>query len=119
MERLERQVADIRGLLDDITGVPDSVSDVAAQLSDDLDDLRQELSEARRDARVSGSIDGATFTPTADEQWQIERMWERVPATIDRLNEIIEVRLPALYEMLNRLGVRPTVGEPVAVPIRP
>ncbi len=118
-ERLSQQVADVRELLEGSVEVADSVSDAAEQLSDDLEDLRRELSQVRRDARLSGSIEGTTSRPTADEEWQIERTWQRAPALIDRLNAIMEVRLPAIYEMLNRLGVRPAVGDPVVVPRRP
>lgn len=119
MEKLTEQVADVRELLDSGVEVPDSVSAAAEQLSDDLDDLRRELSRVRRDARVFGSIEAATSRPTADEEWQIERVWQRAPALIDRLNGIIEARLPAMYDMLNRFGVRPVIGEPVEVPRRP
>jgi photosystem II stability/assembly factor-like uncharacterized protein len=117
--RLDRLVSDIETLLEDAEGVPDSLVSAAEDLGSDIDSLRQDLRQVERDARISGSIEGSTSAPTADQAFQIDRVWEKAPGLILGINEIVETRLPALYEALDRHGVRPAVGDPVAVPHKP
>ena len=64
------------------------------------------------------TIESATHPPTADQFWQIDRSWEKLPAVIERLNELLTERLPALNARVYAEGLRPTAGKAVAMPRR-
>ncbi|MFQ6045549.1 MAG: WD40/YVTN/BNR-like repeat-containing protein [Gemmatimonadales bacterium] len=117
--RLSRQLADVNGLLEEHGKAPETLSETVKHLRQDLDTLRQKLRQASRDARVANAIDGSTSRPTADQLWQIDRLWERVPGLIGQLNEIIETRLPELNRTLDEHGIRPSPGNPIELPKRP
>jgi hypothetical protein len=60
----------------------------------------------------------STTPPTADQLWQIDRSWEEVPPLIPRVNEMVTLRLPALYERVYAEDLAPEPEEPVAAPVR-
>ncbi len=80
---------------------------------------RADFADLNRDARVVNSIDASSSPPTADQLWQLEQLWERAPMLIEQLNGMITERMPALNQLLNEHGIRPKVGEAVALPKRP
>jgi photosystem II stability/assembly factor-like uncharacterized protein len=119
VQRLREQIEAVQQLLRDAPDTPENLTDGAKTLNEDIRELGREISQARRDARVFGAIDGSTTKPTADQQWQAGRLWEDITGLVDRVNDIITNRMPALNRQLNEHGVRPRPGEPIKVPIRP
>ncbi len=77
------------------------------------------MNRANAGSRGSFSIEGSTTLPTADQLWQLEQAWEKVPPLITQINEIIETKMPALYRQLDEHGIRPDPGEPLAMPTPP
>ncbi|MCY3611043.1 MAG: hypothetical protein OXH51_05855, partial [Gemmatimonadetes bacterium] len=69
-------------------------------------------------AFVWATIERASGDPNADQLWQIDRSWEELPPIIERLNELVTERLPALNAKVYAEGLRPEVGEAVAMPRR-
>jgi photosystem II stability/assembly factor-like uncharacterized protein len=118
MRTLNQQVTAIRNQLRDHKDAPDDLVRDVDSLEQRLEELGQEISTAGRDTRLSGAIEGATAPPTEDQLWQIERAWERVPALVERLNEIITITMPAINHRLDDAGIRPDPGEPIVIPRR-
>ena len=118
MRTLTQQVTAIKGQLGGHDDAPESLVQSVDSLQEQLEELGREISTAGRDTRLSGAIEGSTTRPTADQSWQIERAWQRVPALIERLNEIITTTMPAINRRLDDAGIRPNPGEAIAVPRR-
>jgi hypothetical protein len=118
MRTLNSQVTAIQGLLRDHDDAPDDLVQAVDSLQQRLEELGREISTAGRDTRLSGAIEGSTTQPTADQLWQVERAWERVPRLIERLNEIITTTLPAINQQLDDASIRPNPGEAIAIPLR-
>lgn len=74
---------------------------------------QQDESEARAEAAGDG-----VSKATDDQLWWIDRSWEEVPPIVEQVNAMLAERIPMLYDRLAEEGVRPEVGEPVAVPRR-
>lgn len=119
MQRLREQIGAVQQLLRDAPDTPEDLTDGAKTLNEDIREFGREISQARRHARVFGAIDASTTRPTADQQWQAGQLWEDITGLVDRVNDIITNRMPALNRQLNEHGVRPSPGEPIKVPIRP
>jgi hypothetical protein len=117
--RLSGQVSDIKSLIEQHEDAPETLAADAKALGDTLSEIRQALSEVSRDARVGGAIEGSTTRPTADQLWQIDRAWSKLPGLIERINEIINVALPALNQACDEHGIRPDPGQPIDVPRKP
>jgi photosystem II stability/assembly factor-like uncharacterized protein len=117
LKRLKKQIEAVRELIDSASEVPDEISDeieaiedFGEEIDDDLDDLG--ISRARF------MIESSTTAPTEDQLRGIDRMWEDAPGVIERVNELITVRMPALYGMLDNAGVRADPGEAIEMPRR-
>jgi hypothetical protein len=95
----------------DVSEEADSLRVLVAELEDELDDAGEGASAWER-------IEGYTGPATADQLWQIERSWERVPLVIQRINELVAQRLPALTAKVYADAVRPPPGDPVPMPDR-
>ncbi|UCD24035.1 MAG: hypothetical protein JSW51_13555 [Gemmatimonadota bacterium] len=119
VNRLNGQVSDIQVLIKEHEDAPESLLEDANALSEAIGELRQELSQANRDARVANSIEGSTSRPTADQLWQIDRAWDKVPALIEQINEIVTTSLPTLYRACDEHGIRPDPGQPIELPRKP
>ncbi|MDH4044900.1 MAG: glycosyl hydrolase [Gemmatimonadota bacterium] len=114
---LNGQLAEIRQLLRDQPDVPEAIRTEVQGIGRELREIGPAISQAAG-GRGVGSIESSTTRPTADQLRLVELAWERVPPLIERLNAIITERMPALYRQLDEHGVRPKVGEAVAVPTR-
>jgi ABC-type transporter Mla subunit MlaD len=119
VNRLNGQVSDIRALIKQHEAAPESLAEEARLLSETIEELRQEFSQVGRDARVSNAIEGSTTRPTTDQLWQIDRAWDQAPGLIERINEIVNTSLPALYRACDENGIRPDPGKPIEVPRKP
>ena len=116
---ISEQVSAVRDILDDSDTAPDELSNEARQINAALRDLRQEMNVMRAGSSAFGAIERSHSLPTEDQLWTIDRAWERAPAIIDGLNELITERLPALVSQVYAPGIGPEPGEPVAMPTRP
>ena len=74
-------------------------------LADEIDELREDINQANRDARLQGAIEGSDAGPTTDQLWQIDRAWEIIPSLIEKLNDIMTSRIPAINRRLDAAGI--------------
>ncbi len=116
---LQGQIRDVRAQLQDREDVPEALSAEVGAIADELDEIQEEMGTVQRATRLSGAIEGSATRPTADQLWQIEQAWTDATEVIGRLNRVLEERMPALNRMLDENGIRPEVGEAVALPRRP
>jgi hypothetical protein len=116
--RLNQQLADIRSLLREANDVPEAIQEQVDSLRSELRELQQELQRAGAGAGAAFAIEASTTRPTADQLWQIDQSWEKLPGLINKLNEVINNKMPALYDALNEHGIRPDPGKPITVPTR-
>ncbi|UCG86345.1 MAG: hypothetical protein JSW71_20985 [Gemmatimonadota bacterium] len=119
VSRLSGRVTEIEELLRQHEAAPESLMEQAKQLGEMIGEIRQELNQANRDARVANAIEGSTALPTADQLWQIDQAWEKVPGLVEQINDVINERLPALYRACDEHKIRPDPGEPIEVPKKP
>jgi photosystem II stability/assembly factor-like uncharacterized protein len=117
LRRVSRQLDDIDELLDEASEAPeqiaaemDALREHVTDLDDDLDDLGAGSLQFR--------IEGSTTRPSEDVLQLLDDAWEGIGPVIERINEVVTERMPALYRMLNDAGVRADPGEPVAIPAR-
>jgi photosystem II stability/assembly factor-like uncharacterized protein len=118
-QRLGRQLSDVSALLRGNRAAPQTLADEVSKLREDVRNLSQEINRAGAGARGSFAIEASTTRPTADQLWQLDQAWSKVPDLISRLNAVITDRLPAIYRQLNEHGIRPDPGSPIVLPQRP
>ncbi len=118
IESMNEQLDKIKERVDAAENVPEELTKEIEAFREALEETDEALGEAAGGANLWGRIQGASSVPTADQLWQIDRSWEEVPPVIERVNEMLSDRLPALYDRLAEEGVRPEAGEPVVVPKR-
>lgn len=118
VRRINGQLRDVEGLINDHDDAPAAITGEVASLKSDLEALGEEIDEAAGGARASFAIEGSTTAPTEDQVWQLDRAWEELPPLLEQLNAIISDRMPALNRQLDEEGVRPHPGDPVQLPRR-
>ncbi|MEZ4422116.1 MAG: glycosyl hydrolase [Gemmatimonadota bacterium] len=116
---LLEQVGNAQDLLEDREDVPADLTQEADSLAATLDGLQDDLRDVQRALNLRGALEGASARPTADQLWQIEQAWTDGTSAIERLNTVVQTRMPAFNARLDREGVRPDPGEPVPLPRRP
>ncbi len=121
LQAVARMREHLSGIEDQLEGhdVSESLTGEIEAVGEELDEIGDELGTARAGAGVSGGLSGYHTAPTADMLYQLERGWGALPGAVDRLNAVIEDRMPALYAALQAAGVRPDLGDPVQVPMPP
>ena len=116
---IQEQLARIENQVESLTDeVPEELAEEIEAFGEALEELEEEFEEVSNGAFAWGSILRSTSPPTADQIWQIDRSWEGVPPMIPRVNEMVTVRLPALYDRVYVEGLRPEPEEPVMAPVR-
>ena len=118
VQRLTRQLDDMKSLLDAHGSAPEEVAKAVDEVRDEVRELSRDLNRAQGGARGTGSAEGSTSRPTKDQEWQLERAWESLPDLITKLNTLITERIPEINALLNEHGIRPDPGEPLKVPRR-
>ena len=100
--------------------VAESLTAEVEAIGEELDEIGDELDTAAEGAPASPArLSGYHTAPTADMLYQLERGWGALPGAIDRLNALIEDRMPALFSAVQAAGVGPDLGDPVQVPMPP
>ena len=112
LDRIERQVQSVTD------SVPAELAEEIEAFREALEELEEEVGDVSGGSFAWGGMQRSTTPPTADQLWQIERSWEGVPPLIPRVNEMLTVRLPALYDRVYVEGLRPEAEEPVVAPVR-
>ena len=120
-DRIESMTGQLDGIEERVEGAeeaPEELTEEIEAFREALEEVEDELDDASNGAGVWGTIQGASSPPTADQLWQIDRSWEDLPAVIERVNEMVTARLPALHDRVYAADIRPDAGEPVAMPRR-
>ena len=118
-DALEEQLSAAETLIEAADEAPEGLDEEVEAIRDEIEEIRDELGDARRNAGVANAIQGSSTVPTADHLWQVDEVWRVMPELLERLNALIETRVPALNAQLYAEAVRPPAGEPVALPERP
>ena len=118
MQQAMQQVARAEERLGDAEEAPEDLAEEIEALREALQELMGDLNQAGGGSNVYGQIERSTTPATADQLWRIEQSWERLPAVIDRVNEMVTERVPALLARIYPEGLRPEPGEAVAAPRR-
>jgi photosystem II stability/assembly factor-like uncharacterized protein len=116
VRRLGDQLRDVKTLIEEAEVPEDLVVEVDS-LQARVDSIGGDL-QGISTSRLAFGIDGSTTRPTADQLWQIEDAWRQMEEALGLLNEVIGMEMPALYERLNELGVRPDPGDAIEIPRR-
>lgn len=119
VRRLRDQLGEISDQLEEHEDAPQALEDEVEALGEALDEINDDLGDARTGTRVQGSLERFHAAPTADALYQLERGWEVLPGMIERLNDLITYRMPALHDMVSEAALRPDPGEPIEVPVPP
>ena len=121
----EDALADTSERLDEVEALLEGADDPSVAISEEVGairslvaELEDELDDAAGGARVMGRIQGFSGPPTADDLWQVDRSWRDVPDVIERVNEVVSQRLPALLGRVYADAVRPEMADPVPMPKR-
>ena len=126
MGEMRDQLGQAEGRVDAAENPPEALMDEIESFREDLEALQEEFGGGgfgggggpASGAFAWQAIERATGDPTADQLWQIDRSWEELPAIVERLNELLTDRLPALNAKVYAEGLRPKAGEAVAMPTR-
>ena len=116
MQQMMQQVAQAEQRANDAEEVPEDLAEEIEAVQEALQELQGDLGEAGGGSNVYGQIERSSTPATADQLWRIDQSWERLPAVIERVNEMVTERVPALLARIYPEGLRPEMGEPVAVP---
>ena len=120
-DRIESMAGQLDAVEERVAGAeeaPEGLQEEIEAFREALDEADDELGDASGGASVWGAIQSAGSLPTADQLWQTERAWNDLPAVIERVNELLTVRMPALHARVYAPGVRPEMGEAVMMPVR-
>jgi len=126
VQRLDRQLSDVEQFLRE-TDATESFGNELEGIKKELDDVDRELGRLlirtgeegnARPADTGRQIEASTTRPTEDQLQDVERAWRDAPEVIGRLNALILVRIPALYEKLNDERIQADPGEHIEVPRR-
>ena len=116
--RLDRQVSGAEELLEEHEGESEALTTELEAIKEELSSIQSELGTVRGNAGGANAIQASSTLPTSDQLWRIDQAWEALPPVAERLNELIETRVPAFNAMLNAEGVRTDPGEAITVPTR-
>jgi hypothetical protein len=120
MNRTGERLDEVEKLLDDREETPEAVTAALEALREAHEDLEEDLDEVSGLTGMLGWFMGMpTSPPTADNLWMLERAWERAPALIGRVNQLVEVGMPDFNRLLDEHGIRPDPGKAVQPPERP
>jgi len=109
--------------LDGLEEMLEAADSVPSEISDEIESIREAADEAEDDLDDLGigfarfTIESSTTRPTEDQFRVIERAWEEMPGILNRINELVTQRMPALYERVSEADMTHP-GEAVEMPDR-
>lgn len=115
---LNEQLDDVRELVREHADATDELRARVDSLRDKVRELGSELGPVSAGMRAGSGAEGSFQAPTDDARWQVDRGWEVLPGVVERLNAVITREGPALYDELDRMGIRPDPGTAMPVPRR-
>ena len=118
VQRVTTRLMEVSALLREQEETPEELSEEVSGLLEEARELGRDINQAAAGARGANAIGSSSTRPTADQLWQLDQAWEKVPPLIERLNEIVADEMPALYRQLDEQGIRPDPGETVTMPVR-
>ena len=118
VQRVTTQLMEVSALLREREAAPETLGEEVGDLLDEARELGGDINQAAAGARGATAIEASSTRPTADQLWQLDRAWERVPPLVERLNEIVTEEMPALYRRLDEHGIRPDPGGAITMPER-
>ncbi len=120
--RASRRLRDLlSGIEEQLEGqdAAESLTGEVEALDEELDEIGDELDDAAQGGGAVRGLASYHTAPTEDMLWRLQRGWDVLPGAIERLNDLIETRMPMLYDALQAADIRPSLGDPVAVPVPP
>ncbi len=118
VQRVTTQLMEVSALLREQESAPEALSEEVSGLLEEARELGRDINQAAAGVRGANAIGSSSTRPTADQLWQLDQSWEKVPPLIERLNEVVTDEMPTLYRQLDEQGIRPDPGEPVTMPMR-
>ena len=118
IESMTEQLDAVEERVDDAEEAPEGLTEEIEAFREALDEVDEELGDVSGGASVWGTIQSSSSPPTADQLWQTDRTWDDLPAVIERVNELLTTRMPALLARVYAEAVRPEVGQAVVMPSR-
>ncbi len=118
VRRMTTQLSEVKSLAEQNDDVPEDLLEQVDTAEERIEEIGREINRFGAAARRSVSMERSTTKPSADQLWQLERAWEKVPELISELNGYITDTVPGIYQRLNELGILTDSGEPVVVPRR-
>ncbi|MDE0650505.1 MAG: sialidase family protein, partial [Gammaproteobacteria bacterium] len=89
VQRVTTQLMEVSALLRGQEEAPEDLTEDVSGLLEEARELGRDLNQGAAGARGAGAIESSSTRPTADQLWQLDQAWERVPPLIERLNEIV------------------------------
>ncbi|NNM31943.1 MAG: hypothetical protein HKO53_02705 [Gemmatimonadetes bacterium] len=119
LEAILQSLDELDAQLEEAASPPDQLQADLEAFREEVDSLESALDRATDGAGgLLGQVQGATGDPTSDQQWLLDRGWERLPPVIEDINRALTVRLPELEAAVFTEGARPPVSDPVPLPRR-
>ena len=97
VQRVTTRLMEVSALLREQEETPEELSEEVSGLLEETRELGRDINQAAAGARGANAIGSSSTRPTADQLWQLDQAWEKVPPLIERLNEIVADEMPALY----------------------
>ena len=116
VQKLRGQLSDVEQFLRETASTEPFATELEG-IDRELDDLNREIRRLRP-AAASREVEASTTRPTEDQLQAVERAWTDTPEIIGRINALILVRIPVLYERLNDDRMRADGGDYLEVPTR-
>ena len=96
----------------------ESLQAEADTLAEEIDEVQEAFGRANLMGRATRGIENWSGAPSSDQTWSIETTWAEIPAVIEQINELLTTRMPAFEQSVVAAGLRPALGDPIAVPRR-
>jgi hypothetical protein len=122
LRAMDQRVSEVQAALKTAevdAAMKESLQAEADALAEDIGEVRQAFGRANRLGRATSGIENWSGVPSNDQMWSIETTWAEIPAVIEHINELLTTRMPAFEQSVAAAGLRPALGDPIAVPRRP
>ena len=121
LEAMNGRVSEVQAMLktgDVDAAMKESLQAEADALAEEIGEVQEAFGRANLMGRATRGIENWSGAPTNDQTWSIETTWAEIPAVIEQINELLTTRMPAFEQSVAAAGLRPALGDPIAVPRR-